>query len=59
MAQDAGDSSGLDDGTIVKNNHPVGKAIHNRQVVPTPEEIFEQLWQQLRMELDSVDGAWA
>jgi hypothetical protein len=28
-----------------------------RQVIPTPEETFEQLWQQLRLDLDvrSVD----
>jgi hypothetical protein len=29
--------------------------IHNRQIVPSPEDIFEQLWQQLRLELDSLD----
>jgi hypothetical protein len=27
--------------------------IANRQVVPTPEELFEQLWQQLRLDLDA------
>jgi hypothetical protein len=28
--------------------------ILRRQVVPTPEETFEQLWQQLRLDLDSA-----
>ena len=27
--------------------------IHRGQVVPTPEETFEQLWQQLRLDLDA------
>jgi hypothetical protein len=30
--------------------------IANRQAVPTPEGTFEDLWQQLRQELDSRDG---
>jgi hypothetical protein len=34
--------------------------LKNRQVVPTPEDTFEQLWQQLRLDLDidthPVDG---
>jgi hypothetical protein len=29
--------------------------IRSRQVVPTPEETFEQLWQQLRLDVDAVD----
>jgi len=27
--------------------------IANRQAVPTPEETFEQLWQQLRVDVDA------
>jgi hypothetical protein len=27
--------------------------VRNGQVVPTPEEMFEQLWQQLRLDLDA------
>jgi hypothetical protein len=30
--------------------------IVNHQSVPTPEETFEQLWQQLRLELDTHYG---
>jgi len=29
--------------------------IRNRQLVATPEETFEQLWQQLRLDIDGVD----
>jgi hypothetical protein len=29
--------------------------IAHRQIVPTPEETFEQLWQQLRIDLDAVN----
>jgi hypothetical protein len=27
--------------------------VRNGQVVPTPEETFEQLWQQMRLDLDA------
>jgi hypothetical protein len=30
--------------------------IVNHQAVPTPEDTFEQLWQQLRLELDALYG---
>ena len=30
--------------------------IVNHQSIPTPEETFEQLWQQLRLELDAHYG---
>ncbi len=30
--------------------------IINHQAIPTPEQTFEQLWQQLRLELDSHYG---
>jgi hypothetical protein len=28
--------------------------IAHRQIVPTPEDTFEQLWQQLRLDVDAV-----
>jgi hypothetical protein len=28
--------------------------IRHRQVIPTPEATFEQLWQQLRLDIDAV-----
>ena len=31
------------------------KALHG-QAVPTPESVFEQLWQQLHVDLDRRDG---
>src|SRR5436190_8819804 len=33
----------------------VREKIAARQVVPTPEETYEQLWQQLRLDVDAVD----
>jgi hypothetical protein len=30
--------------------------IVNHQAIPTPEDTFEQLWQQLRLELDAIYG---
>jgi hypothetical protein len=30
--------------------------ISNHQAIPTPEDTFEQLWQQLRLELDTRYG---
>jgi hypothetical protein len=27
--------------------------IRNRQIIPTPEATFEQLWQQLRLDIDA------
>jgi hypothetical protein len=30
--------------------------VANRQAVPTPEMTFDQLWQQLRLDLDARDG---
>ena len=30
--------------------------IVNHQAIPTPEDMFEQLWQQLRLELDARYG---
>jgi hypothetical protein len=30
--------------------------IHHRQAIPTPEGTFEDLWQQLRLDLDSRDA---
>ncbi len=32
----------------------IKERIANRLIVPTPEETFEQLWQQLRIDLDVV-----
>jgi hypothetical protein len=31
----------------------IREKISHRQIVPTPEETFEQLWQQLRLDIDS------
>ncbi len=33
----------------------VREKIANRQLVATPEETFEQLWQQLRLDIDVID----
>jgi len=30
--------------------------IANRQAIPTPETTFEDLWQQLRLDIDARDG---
>jgi hypothetical protein len=30
--------------------------VAHRQAVPTPEETYEALWQQLRLDLDARDG---
>ena len=30
--------------------------MHHGQVVPTPEATYEQLWQQLRLDLDAPDA---
>jgi hypothetical protein len=38
------------------NTSYVRDRLSMRQVIPTPEETFEQLWQQLRLDLDVPAG---
>ncbi len=38
------------------NTAQLADRLRNRQVVPTPEETYEQIWQQLRLDVDAVEG---